>query len=90
MCAFCEARFKTKWSLSTHKSKYHRGQSTTIIIRTNEQDSAGIGTKDAEDGAVKSKGKDPSPIAQDTRKRTASGGMVTRVKSQVVVDAENS
>uniref|UniRef100_A0A182WCZ6 BTB domain-containing protein n=1 Tax=Anopheles minimus TaxID=112268 RepID=A0A182WCZ6_9DIPT len=25
-CAMCDARFKTKWSLSTHKSKYHRGQ----------------------------------------------------------------
>uniref|UniRef100_A0A182N4Y9 BTB domain-containing protein n=1 Tax=Anopheles dirus TaxID=7168 RepID=A0A182N4Y9_9DIPT len=23
-CAQCDARFKTKWSLSTHKSKYHR------------------------------------------------------------------
>ncbi|XP_050083153.1 broad-complex core protein isoforms 1/2/3/4/5-like isoform X1 [Anopheles aquasalis] len=90
MCAFCEARFKTKWSLSTHKSKYHRGQSTTIIIRTNEQDSAGTGTKDTDDGAVKSKGEESSTIAQETRKRTASGGMVTRVKSQVIVDAENS
>ncbi|XP_040172780.1 protein abrupt-like isoform X1 [Anopheles arabiensis] len=32
VCAMCEARFKTKWSLSTHKSKYHRGQTTTGTI----------------------------------------------------------
>uniref|UniRef100_A0A182MLR6 BTB domain-containing protein n=1 Tax=Anopheles culicifacies TaxID=139723 RepID=A0A182MLR6_9DIPT len=31
-CAMCDARFKTKWSLSTHKSKYHRGQNVTGAI----------------------------------------------------------
>uniref|UniRef100_A0A2M4AIN9 Uncharacterized protein n=1 Tax=Anopheles triannulatus TaxID=58253 RepID=A0A2M4AIN9_9DIPT len=90
VCAFCEARFKTKWSLSTHKSKYHRGQSTTIIIRTSEQDSTIIGTKDANDGAVKCKVENTSTLPQETRKRPASSGMVTRVKSQSIVDAENS
>uniref|UniRef100_A0A2M4BI52 Uncharacterized protein n=1 Tax=Anopheles marajoara TaxID=58244 RepID=A0A2M4BI52_9DIPT len=100
ICPICEARFKTTWSLSTHKSKYHRGQSTSIIIRTNEQDSTldtgtkdtgtkDTGTKDTEDdGAVKSKGQDSSTLAQETRKRTASGGMVTRVKSQTIVDED--
>ncbi|XP_050082928.1 broad-complex core protein isoforms 1/2/3/4/5-like [Anopheles aquasalis] len=90
-CALCEARFKTKWSLSTHKSKYHRGQSATIIIRTSEQDSAGTaGTNDTDDGAGKSVGEDSSTIARKTGKRTASGGMVTPVTSQVIVDAGNS
>uniref|UniRef100_A0A182LYA4 C2H2-type domain-containing protein n=1 Tax=Anopheles culicifacies TaxID=139723 RepID=A0A182LYA4_9DIPT len=32
VCAVCDARFKTKWSLSTHKSKYHRSQTTTGTI----------------------------------------------------------
>uniref|UniRef100_A0A2M4BHZ0 Uncharacterized protein n=1 Tax=Anopheles marajoara TaxID=58244 RepID=A0A2M4BHZ0_9DIPT len=100
ICPICEARFKTTWSLSTHKSKYHRGQSTSIIIRTNEQDSTldtgtkdtgtkDTGTKDTEDdGADKSKGQDSSTLAQETRKRTASGGMVKRVKTQTIVDED--
>ncbi|XP_052901231.1 protein abrupt-like isoform X2 [Anopheles moucheti] len=35
-CAMCDARFKTKWSLSTHKSKYHRSQTTTGVIETGD------------------------------------------------------
>ncbi|XP_053665097.1 protein abrupt [Anopheles marshallii] len=36
VCAMCDARFKTKWSLSTHKSKYHRSQTTTGTIETGD------------------------------------------------------
>uniref|UniRef100_A0A182W5Y1 C2H2-type domain-containing protein n=1 Tax=Anopheles minimus TaxID=112268 RepID=A0A182W5Y1_9DIPT len=32
VCAMCDARFKTKWSLSTHKSKYHRSQNTSGTV----------------------------------------------------------
>uniref|UniRef100_A0A4Y0BJE5 BTB domain-containing protein n=1 Tax=Anopheles funestus TaxID=62324 RepID=A0A4Y0BJE5_ANOFN len=32
VCIMCAARFKTKWSLSTHKSKYHRSQNATGTV----------------------------------------------------------
>ncbi|KAL1400002.1 hypothetical protein pipiens_007789 [Culex pipiens pipiens] len=32
-CAMCNAIFKTKWSLSTHKSKYHRDKVMVLPVK---------------------------------------------------------
>ncbi|XP_049291895.1 protein bric-a-brac 1-like [Anopheles funestus] len=67
-CAMCDARFKTKWSLSTHKSKYHRGQTVP-------------GTSSGEtrtDNATDTT-KNTSPAAE---KRPTIGTMLTRVKTR--------
>lgn len=39
-CVMCNAMFKTKWSLSTHKSKYHRDKVGMVLpVKTDVSDS---------------------------------------------------
>ncbi|XP_053669123.1 transcription factor GAGA-like [Anopheles marshallii] len=68
-CAKCDARFKTKWSLSTHKSKYHRGQNVSGT-------SGGDARTDNTPGEIKN----TSPTTQ--KRHTTSGTMLTRVKAR--------
>ncbi|XP_052900366.1 modifier of mdg4-like [Anopheles moucheti] len=68
-CAKCDARFKTKWSLSTHKSKYHRGQNVSGTSGGEQQ------RADNTPGEIKN----TSPT---TQKRHTTGTMLTRVKAR--------
>jgi NMD protein affecting ribosome stability and mRNA decay len=34
VCSICNAVFKTKWSMSTHKSKYHREKTLLLDTQT--------------------------------------------------------
>uniref|UniRef100_A0A182QYI9 C2H2-type domain-containing protein n=1 Tax=Anopheles farauti TaxID=69004 RepID=A0A182QYI9_9DIPT len=71
VCALCSACFKTKWSLSTHKSKYHRGQNTstggTVVLgdTTASKPSAGTGTG-----------------ADSSKRQAGATTMVTRIKTR--------
>uniref|UniRef100_A0A182YH22 C2H2-type domain-containing protein n=1 Tax=Anopheles stephensi TaxID=30069 RepID=A0A182YH22_ANOST len=76
VCAMCDARFKTKWSLSTHKSKYHRGQST-----------AGGAIETGDGGSATAAAKTPaaaqqqrSPVA--AQKRQAARPSMPRIKTR--------
>ncbi|XP_052863759.1 longitudinals lacking protein, isoforms H/M/V-like isoform X2 [Anopheles cruzii] len=100
MCALCDARFKTKWSLSTHKSKYHRGQSTSFTIRSTDGASSAatieVVTGESATGSSAPSGASGPTSAkilktdhtgtssQEAQKRASSGGMVTRIKSQII------
>ncbi|XP_058176650.1 longitudinals lacking protein, isoforms H/M/V [Anopheles ziemanni] len=88
-CLLCEARFKTKWSLSTHKSKYHRGQNTSIMTRATGSTSAtattsttGVGTESSSRSSTNKAStnltRSNSPTGASAQKR----GMITaRLKS---------
>ncbi|XP_053678632.1 modifier of mdg4 [Anopheles nili] len=72
LCALCDARFKTKWSLSTHKSKYHRGQTATGTVEISA--GANEGTIIVPDHKPQSNGS----------KKTVSGTIITRLKNRAM------
>lgn len=75
-CAMCDARFKTKWSLSTHKSKYHRGQNISGTgsgdVRAESTTTLPVTAKDASSSPTQKRFTTSTPVVRVKARRVSS------------------